>query len=109
MDEAGLAARQVLAQLADRLEEGQPLDVRPGDGAAIWDVVRTAIEARLNPDGVDQALALLTVLDQSPPCAWLPEALDGLKQLRARAARLKQVAAETTTTQPADRAARRPS
>ena len=27
VDEAGLAARQVLAQLADRLEEGQPLDV----------------------------------------------------------------------------------
>jgi HEAT repeat protein len=63
------------------------------DRDAVWEVVRTSIEARLTPENLDQALAMITALETNPPGAWTPEAAEGLRQLRHRAAQIKQVAA----------------
>lgn len=51
------------------------------DAATVWNEVRTAVEARLTPERLDQALALLTALAAEPP---LPGD-SPIVELRARA------------------------
>lgn len=54
---------------------------------ALWEIIATEIECRLQPETVDQAIAMLDVIEQHPPG---PLPVDAMAQLRARAAALKQ-------------------
>ncbi|MEW6252868.1 MAG: HEAT repeat domain-containing protein, partial [Planctomycetota bacterium] len=69
-----------------------------GDAQAIWRVVQTTIEARLNPEGVEQVLALLTAVEKDPPCTLTAAMTESVGQWRARAAQLKPAAPPATQT-----------
>ncbi len=90
-----IASGQYDARIADLLGRFNS----QADTAEFWRAVKAEVEPRLTPDGVDQALAILTAVEAHPPGAWPTEISRELAQLRERALRLKQPA-EPAETQP---------
>ncbi|MCK4341766.1 MAG: HEAT repeat domain-containing protein [Phycisphaerae bacterium] len=59
------------------------------DYKAYWQTIKSEVEPRLTPEGVDQALALLKAVTDNPPGKWPAEVERSLAELRARATQLK--------------------
>jgi HEAT repeat protein len=75
------------AQLAAALAHENP----PLDGAALWEGIRAEIQQRLQPDQVDQAIAMLAALRANPPTSMPADTQTALEQMLQQA---RQVRAE---------------
>jgi HEAT repeat protein len=79
-------------QVAEALARVSPQAERP----LLWQTVKNEIEPRLTPDGCEQALAMLALVERYPPGAWPHEIELELQQLRERAQQVKQALQPTS-------------
>jgi len=74
------------AQIAAAFAAGDP----PLDGQALWAGIRDEIKQRLNPDGIDQAAAMLAAFKTNPPASMPADLNDDLEQLLQQARRIRE-------------------
>lgn len=73
------------ADVAAALANGNPAL----DGAAVWERIRADVEARLNRDGVDRAIAILAGMMARPPASMPAKAQTGIEAMLANARELR--------------------
>jgi len=64
----------------------------PLDGAAVWQVIRRDIDARLTPDGAGLAIRMLEALKARPPTIFPREVVEAIHELLQRARAIQATA-----------------